>query len=128
MNADRAQQVVRWVSGYWPSPAISDEEAVAWVEELTNPSVNIQPDEALSVLRRCSYAGQVHRPRPGQVIAAVQAERRARARIIDTSRMLEAGRAGAVSPERASQWVRACRRVAKGDPIDEAKVAEGLVS
>lgn len=127
MNAEHAEQIVRRMMGYWPTPAISDEEAVAWVQELTNPALAVTPTEALSVIRKASYAGEPHRPRPGQLVAAVQAERRALGRVEDTRRALTAGREGAVSGERASAWARACRRMLEGVSPDEAKAAEGLV-
>lgn len=126
MNADHAEQIVRRMIGYWPTPAISDEEAVAWVEELTKPDLGITPTEALAVLRRASYGADPHRPRPGQLVAAVLAERRALGRVAETRRALTAGREGAVSGERASAWARACRRMLEGVPLDEAKQLEGI--
>lgn len=126
MNADQAERVVRRIAGYWPSPQLTEEEALAWAQELTSRSLNITPEEAGTCLRRMAYAGQTFRPRPGEVVAHVQAERRAAQRIVDTSRMLAAGRDGAVSPERASQWARVCRRAAAGEDLVAAKAAEGV--
>ncbi|MGH9089993.1 MAG: hypothetical protein ACRDZR_01215 [Acidimicrobiales bacterium] len=127
MTADEAQVVVRRLIGWWPTPDLTQEAAAGWVEELTSPALAITAGEALGYLRRTSHAGHVHRPRPGELVAAVRADRRAAARIVDTSRMLAAGRGGAVSPERASQWCRALRRVAAHEcDLEEASRAEGL--
>jgi hypothetical protein len=128
MTSDEARQVVTRLVGYWPSPALDDAQAVAWVDELTNPVLRITPAEAITVLRRASHSGQTYRPTCGQVVAGVQAERRAQARITDTSKMLAERRAGAVSPERAGQWLAACRRVLAGEPLESAKAAEGIES
>lgn len=127
MTANQAQEVVIRLSGFWPSPPITDPEAIAWAEELTKPELAITATEALGVLRKASYSGQTYRPRPGEVVAAVLSERRANARIADTSTMLATRRADAVSPERTSQWCRVCRRANAGEPLAEAQLAEGLV-
>jgi hypothetical protein len=126
MNADEAQQVVRRLIGYWPTPELTEEETVAWADELTSRALQVTPEEAATFLRRASHSGQTFRPRPGELVAGVQAERRALRRITDTSRMLEAGRTGAVSPERASQWVAVCRRALAGEDLAAAKVTEGV--
>jgi hypothetical protein len=128
MTSAEAHQVVRRMLGWWATPPLTDEEALGWVEELTSPVLAIAPDEALTALRKTAHAGRVHRPRPGEIIAAVQAERRAQARITDTSKMLAESRAGAVSPERVSKWVRTCHRALAGEDIEEAKIAEGIAS
>jgi hypothetical protein len=71
--------MLRRAEGYWPTPAIADAEAFAWVSELTDPDLDIAPEEAKAVLVRLSRSGEVHRPRIGQVVAAVLVERRRRA-------------------------------------------------
>ncbi|MGH9090198.1 MAG: hypothetical protein ACRDZR_02270 [Acidimicrobiales bacterium] len=127
MRPDHVRPVLAQLAGRWPTPALTEEEALAWTADLTGP-LHITRDEALGYMRRHSHSGAPHRPRPGEMVAAVRADRRAAARITDTSRMLAAGRSGAVSPERASQWCRALRRVAAGDcDLDAAQRAEGLV-
>lgn len=126
MNSRQGQALVEQMLALWPSPAMTDEEAVGWAAVLTDPELDMSFTEVSAVCRRISFSGDVHRPRPGQVVAAVKAERRARARVSDTSRMLAAGRDGAVDGERTRQWVRTCRRVLAGTPLDDAKRMEGV--
>lgn len=127
MNAVQAEKVVRRLAGYWPSPQMSDEEALAWVETLTDPAVDVTPEEALAVVRRAIYAGDAHRPRPGQLVAAVRSERHWSQLHSDT-KALVAGRTEGVNPERVSQWVRVCKRTLAGEPLATAKQAEGIVA
>ena len=128
MNSHQAEGVLNRLTAYWPSPQIEDAEAVAWADVLTDPGLDLTYTEVATVLRRASYAGDIHRPRPGQIVAAVKVERRAAARITDTGRMLAEGRAGAVSADRTRQWVAACKRVLNGEPLERAVTAEGIAS
>lgn len=128
MTADHAEQLVARLLGYWPSPPITDEEALIWANELTDPELDLTYSEVAAAIRRCSYAGERHRPRPGAVVAAVRAERRALRRLDDTKALVAAGSDGAASPARALEWLRACRRMVKGDArLDEVQreLAEG---
>jgi hypothetical protein len=126
MTARQAEVIIRRVAGYWPTPQLTDEEAIAWTDQLTDPDIDIAVAEALAVIRKAIYAGDVHRPRVGQLAAAVRVERRWKA-VHEGTQALAAGRSGAVTPARTRQWVNACRRVLNGERLGEAKAAEGIV-
>ena len=71
-----ARTVVLMLAGYWPTPAVTEEEAVAWVRELGSASMRIAPQEARTTIDDMVHAGGRFRPRPGKVVAAVHTLRR----------------------------------------------------
>jgi hypothetical protein len=93
MNANAANTVIARLAGYWPTPAMTDEEALAWVEVLTSPDPfgtgrrgdrSITLDEARRWLSR--RLGDQFRPRPGQLVEWVRAERRSAQRVLTPPR------------------------------------------
>jgi len=128
MNVAEVRPILAQLAGYWPSPALTTEEAAAWTTVLTDPSLGVTVNEARAVIRKASYAGGTFRPRPGQIVAAVLTERRAQCALADAGRMLTTGRAEAVDVERAGRWIAACRRVLAGMSLDEARRLEGVAS
>lgn len=77
MTASEARAVLAAISGYWPTPAVTEEEAAAWLRELASP-LRITHEEAQTVIDDQARHGEVHRLRPGQLVAEVQALRRYR--------------------------------------------------
>lgn len=73
MTSDEVRTVLAAVAGYWPTPALTTEEVVAWTTELCGPS-RITYDEALATVK--AEAGREWRPRAGQIVAMVQHYRR----------------------------------------------------
>ncbi len=73
MSADQVRQVLLALAGYWPSPALSDEETVAYTTELLGPA-RITYDEAMATIK--DEAGREWRPRPGVFVALVRHYRR----------------------------------------------------
>ena len=78
MNATQADGLIAMLSGYWPSPALSDDEGAAWMVTLTR-GARFTVDEARSVLVACAENGDKWRPRAGEFVAMVQHQRRQRA-------------------------------------------------
>lgn len=77
MNTQDANTILAVLAGYWPSPPIYDEEAVAWVEVLTDPKTEVSMFEARAWISR--QYGDDHRPRPARLAEWVKSERRASA-------------------------------------------------
>jgi len=78
MNAQQTRPVLASLVGFWPTPALTSEETLAWVCELTGP-LKITPAEAQHAIRKHAETGAEFRIRPGQIIELVQAIRRMRA-------------------------------------------------
>ena len=80
------------LAGFWPSPAMTPEEVMAWSAELTG-RLRITPEEASTVLRQFAESGtddSKFRPRAGQIISMVQALRRKRAAEVSSRALIEA--------------------------------------
>ena len=77
MNVPEADTVLEVLSGYWPTPALTDEECMAWVTELCG-RMRITAEEAAKVITHWARSGETFRMRPGQIVAEVQALRRRR--------------------------------------------------
>ena len=78
MNTTEADTVLEILSGYWPTPALTDEEIKAWYVELCGP-LKITTEEASKVIAAQARSGQEWRMRPGQIVIEVQQLRRRRA-------------------------------------------------
>jgi len=79
MNYDEADTVMEILSGYWPTPALTEEEVKAWINELCSNHMRITTEEAGKVIAAWARSGETFRLRPGQIVAEVQALRRRRA-------------------------------------------------
>jgi len=79
VNVDEADAVLEILSGYWPTPALSDEECKAWYSELCGSYIKIKTEEAGTVIAAWARSGEEWRLRPGQIVAEIQALRRKRA-------------------------------------------------
>lgn len=79
MNAGDAREVIRRVQGHWPTPAMRDEEYDVWLEELTNVIQQITVSEARDAIGPFTENAD-RRPRIGQVIQAIKANRAAAVR------------------------------------------------
>ncbi len=73
MQTDQVRRTLAAMAGYWPTPALRDEEVVAWTTELTGP-IGISAGEALKVIR--AEGGRQWRPRPGEFVELIQHYRR----------------------------------------------------
>lgn len=71
MISTQAVQVIERVRGFWPSPAMTDQECAAWMSELTDPAKNIEFDRALSAVSRLSSTDRF-RPPVGQFVQKVR--------------------------------------------------------
>jgi hypothetical protein len=78
MNTNDADTVMEILSGYWPTPDLTDEEVRAWYSELCG-YLKITAEEAGKVIATWARSGETFRLRPGQIVAEVQALRRRRA-------------------------------------------------
>ena len=78
MTSDEVRPIVALLAGYWPTPAITAEEALAYAVELTAVPMRIKSEEATTVVARAARSGETFRIRPGQITEAVQALRRRR--------------------------------------------------
>ena len=88
MNVQESNVVVAMAEGFWPTPAMTEPETVAWFGSLGEP--DMRPGDVQTVLRRMARSGRAHRPRIGEVVAAVDAERRHRQRLEGTLQLAEA--------------------------------------
>ncbi|HXN60013.1 MAG TPA: hypothetical protein VN886_06125 [Acidimicrobiales bacterium] len=79
MNTTEADTVLEILSGYWPTPALTDEEVKAWYNELCRSYLKITTEEAGKIIAASARSGETFRLRPGQIVAEVQALRRRRA-------------------------------------------------
>ena len=78
MNTIEADTVLEILSGYWPTPALTDEEVKAWYAELCGSHIKITTEEAGKVIAIWARSGEEWRLRPGQIVAEAQALRRRR--------------------------------------------------
>jgi hypothetical protein len=78
MNAGEARAILAMILGYWSTPPATEEEAAAWLRELAGSPMRITFGEARTVIDDMVRAGGRFRPRPGEVVAAVQGLRRHR--------------------------------------------------
>jgi len=88
VNVEESNVVVAMVEGFWPTPAMAEAEVVAWFGSLGEP--DMRPGDVQVILRRMARSGRAHRPRIGEVVAAVDAERRHRMRLEGTLELAEA--------------------------------------
>jgi hypothetical protein len=79
VNMDEADTILEILSGYWPTPALTDEEVKAWLNELCGRHMRITSEEAGRVIAGFARTGSTFRLRPGQIVSEVQALRRRRA-------------------------------------------------
>lgn len=92
MTGEHIKPTLVMLAGFWPSPAMTPEEVMAWSAELTG-HLRITPEEASTVLRQfaeCGTDDSKFRPRAGQIVAIVQALRRKRAVNISSRALIEA--------------------------------------
>jgi hypothetical protein len=73
MNADQVERVFAALSGYWPTPIMAPEEAMAYTTELTGPA-QVTYFEAMDVIK--AESGRMWRPRAGEFVRLVQHYRR----------------------------------------------------
>lgn len=121
MNRADVRPILAMVAGYWPQPVLSTEEATAWAAELCG-SLRITPEEARTVIVAAAEDGREFRMKPGQLVPAVQALRRQRA--LERIPMLAS--AAPAPTDRSRAWIRACMRIARGEPVEAARAAEGV--
>jgi hypothetical protein len=92
MTGEGLKPILTMLAGFWPSPEMTPEEVMAWAAELTG-HLRITPEEASTVLRQFAEDGaddSKFRPRAGQIVAWVQAQRRKRAGEVSSRAILEA--------------------------------------
>jgi len=68
VNVEEANIIVALAEGFWPTPAMTEPETVAWFGSLGEP--DMRPGDVQTVLRRMARSGRAHRPRIGEVVAA----------------------------------------------------------
>jgi len=73
MTTDQIRSILAMLSGYWPTPSMSEEEVVAWTRELCGP-YPIGYVEAQTVIDE--QKTREWRPRPGETVSLVQGLRR----------------------------------------------------
>jgi len=73
MTADQVRSVLALISGYHPTPALSEEEIIAWTTELVGP-YRMTYAEVVYVIK--AEKGRQWRPRPGELVGLVQHYRR----------------------------------------------------
>jgi len=88
VNVQECNVIVAMAEGFWPTPAMTEPETVAWFGSLGEP--DMRPGDVQTVLRRMARSGRAHRPRVGEVVAAVDGERRHRERLEGTLQLAEA--------------------------------------
>jgi len=88
MNVSEANVITAMAEGFWPTPAMTEPETVAWFACLGEP--DMRPGDVQVILRRMARSGRAHRPRIGEVTAAVDGERRHRERLEGTLQLAEA--------------------------------------
>jgi hypothetical protein len=76
MRSTEAKSMLALLSGYWPTPALTEDEARVWMMTLTASTVS--KEEARSVIVGCANHGDKWRPRAGEFVAMVQSRRRQR--------------------------------------------------
>lgn len=111
MRQDEARNVIALIAGLWPTPAMADEEAAAWGLVLVR-SARISREEATTVLVAVAENGAQWRPRPGELIAMVQHERRQRA--LRTPRPALPSGEKIASKETQMERLAACKRLMAG--------------
>lgn len=81
MNGEHLRSTMALIAGFWPTPALTEEEILSWSVELTS-RMKISSEEATTALKSFAESGldeAKFRPRPGQIVSMVQALRRKRA-------------------------------------------------
>jgi len=73
MTIEQIRSVLAMLSGYWPTPAMSEEEVVAWTQELCGSYLMTYAE-----VREVIDAEKIRewRPRPGELVSLVQRRRR----------------------------------------------------
>ena len=74
MKPTQAREVLAKLNGYWPTPAMTDEETEVWLDVLTDTQRHIRFEDATGLLSRLSSSEQF-RPRPGSFSALARAQR-----------------------------------------------------
>jgi len=125
MTAADVDILLARIIGYWPTPEMTNEEALAWADEMTNPALSITPAETRQWLNRRMTDGW--RPRVGDLVAWVRAQRR---QASSEYRALTPGTAG-VRPAWFADWVDFCAEqiksaLAMGSRIPTRLHLEGL--
>lgn len=73
MTRQEAKAVLRAISGYWPTPAMTKEEVTVFFGELEGPYTLF---EARAVIRAEAKGGRIWRPRPGELVELIFQYRR----------------------------------------------------
>ena len=73
MTRDDIRSVLAALAGYWPTPALTEEEVIAWTTELAGGYKTDRP-EVMRVIQ--SEASRQWRPRPGEMVELIQHYRR----------------------------------------------------
>lgn len=110
MTPSEARGTIAMVMGYWSTPACPDEEAAAWLRGLTAAPLRITPQEARTVIDEMVRSGGRFRPRPGELISAVQALRRHRKLMTPTPTLAAAPVGFEADPEGFREGLAMCRR------------------
>ncbi len=106
MSAEQARVVLATLTGYWPTPALTLEETVAWTTELVGPA-RINYAEAVAVIH--AEKARQWRPRAGEFVELVQHYRRQEAL---RKPALPSG-ARIASRETSLEWISKCREMVK---------------
>ena len=67
MRLNQAREIVSKLRGYWPTPAMSEDEVNVWTDALTDPQRPSRFDDVMKVISRLSSTEQF-RPRAGSVM------------------------------------------------------------
>jgi hypothetical protein len=106
MTGEGLKPILTMLAGFWPSPAMTPEEVMAWAAELIG-HLRITPEEASTVLRQFAEGGtddSKFRPRAGQIVAWVQALRRKRAGEVSSRALIERRWSGLIPPPLPMVW------------------------
>jgi hypothetical protein len=128
MTGEDLKPTLIMLAGFWPSPAMTPEEVMAWSAELTG-RLRITPEEASTVLRQFAESGtddSKFRPRAGQIIPMVQALRRKRATEVSSRALIEAPIVQS-DPVTFADGIAACRAaIAAGQQEQEQRRTQRL--
>ena len=69
MNPQDVRKILAMIAGYWPTPALSEEEIIALTTELVGPS-RLTCEEVVAVIS--AEKGRQWRPRPGELVGMVR--------------------------------------------------------
>ena len=105
MTTDQVRAVLATMAGYWPTPAMTEEEVIAYTVELTGPA-RITAVEAGRVIK--AESGRQWRPRAGEFVGLVQHYRRADALRNPRPAI---GRGAYCTPEQNLAHLRRCREL-----------------